>query len=166
MTNETFSCRYCGQSVLWATSRKTGNRYLAQPLRWYGDEHGVERVYLPSHRCTPNAEYIEAREDARAEREAALAAGVVAPEGRVRGIEATVVKVADKGFGTFKVTVKTADGWSVWFTAPKAFVRWSSYTDSDCLLVVGQRVTVDATLTRSDRDPLFAFGKRPTIQAA
>lgn len=169
ISDETFPCRDCGVTVTWATA-KSGKRYLAQPITWTGEEYGARRVYFPSHRCTATPEQKAAREAERIAkreaREALHAAGVVAPVGRVRGIEATIVKIADKGEGQFKMTAATSEGWSVWVTVPKAFVQWTSYTKAECTLAVGQRVVIDATLKQSDRDPLFAFGSMPKVVAA
>lgn len=94
----------------------------------------------------------------RAERAAALvAAGVRAPEGRVE-VEGVVLTVKDqygfRGEPTRKILVKADAGWSVWLTLPASLAG-----DAE---VKGQRIRVTATLTRSDRDATFAFGKRPS----
>lgn len=81
---------------------------------------------------------------------------VPAPEGKqtVRG-EVVSVKEHASDFGyTMKMTVKVeaAGGvFLVWVTVPKGLV-----------VERGNHVEFTATLTRSDRDPGFAFGKRPT----
>lgn len=109
----------------------------------------------------------------RAERDAARAAerrelesnGVKAPEGRVT-VEGEIVSIKwhdaspwgcrrTNATGAYKVVVKTDAGWACWVTLPKGL-------DADPNAVKGRRIRLDATLTRSDRDQLFAFGKRPT----
>lgn len=81
---------------------------------------------------------------------------VPAPEGRqeIRG-EVVSVKAHDSDFGTTtKMTVKVAaEGgvFLVWCTVPAGFS-----------VARGNQVKFVATLTRSDRDPSFAFGKRPS----
>lgn len=94
----------------------------------------------------------------RAERAAALvASGVRAPEGRVE-VEGVVLTVKEqegfRGEPTTKILVKADAGWSVWLTLPASLAG-----DAE---VKGQRIRVTATLTRSDRDATFAFGKRPS----
>jgi hypothetical protein len=93
----------------------------------------------------------------RAEQSAALAAaGVQAPEGRVE-IEGLVVSVKEvegfQGDPVTKIIVKTDAGWSAWLTLPAALAEED---------VKGQRIRVTVTLTRSDKDATFAFGKRPS----
>ena len=65
------------------------------------------------------------------------------------------MKAHDSQYGTtLKMTVKvTAPGgiFLVWVTIPAGLNA-----------VRGDAVEFHATLTRSDRDPAFAFGKRPT----
>jgi hypothetical protein len=93
----------------------------------------------------------------RAQRAAALvASGVQAPEGRVE-VEGEVVSVKDRdgfrGNVETKIVIKTDAGWSAWLTLPSSI-------DADGLK--GQRIRVTVTLTRSDKDATFAFGKRPS----
>lgn len=102
----------------------------------------------------------------RAEKSAVLvAAGVKAPEGRLE-FEGVVVsaKIHESRFGdSLKLVVKNDAGWSVWVTCPsgleEAAGRGHEVRSYEALK--GRRVRLTATLTRSDRDPLFAFGKRP-----
>lgn len=95
---------------------------------------------------------IKEREVKKAE---LIAQGVVAPEGKV-AVEGEVVSLKlteDYGYGsTLKMTVKTDAGWCVWVTVPSALNGVER----------GERVQFTATLTRSDSDSLFAFGKRPS----
>lgn len=77
------------------------------------------------------------------------------PEGRIV-ITGTVVAMKDHftDFGAcLKITVKDDRGFAVWLTCPSSIERG---------LERGARVTMTATVTRSDRDTSFGFGKRPT----
>lgn len=109
----------------------------------------------------------------RAEKAAVLvAAGVKAPEGRLE-FEGVIVsaKIHDSRFGeSVKLVVKTDAGWSVWVTCPSGLedaavghvdIGLPSGGARAYEALRGRRVRLTATLTRSDRDPLFAFGKRP-----
>jgi hypothetical protein len=96
----------------------------------------------------------------RAEEAARLAAAPPAPEGRAE-VEGEVIRVKEHEsvFGTsLKMTVQLDDGNKVWLTIPSG-VRDGVYNALD---LVGKRVRVKATFTRSDRDEHFAFGKRPS----
>ena len=85
-------------------------------------------------------------------------AHVPAPEGRV-DVQGRVVsmKEQDSDWGTVvKMLVKTETqegSWLCWVTCPDALAAYD---------LRGQEVEFTATLTRSDRDDYFAFGKRPT----
>jgi hypothetical protein len=83
-----------------------------------------------------------------------------APTGKVTVTgEIISTKWQESGFRTVhKMTVKTDKGWKLWVTVPS-----SVYDPSDSSLpITGKRVTLTANVTPSDRDPKFAFGKRPT----
>lgn len=85
-----------------------------------------------------------------------------APEGRVE-FRGTVlsVKWKDSGYrqipGNWKATIQSEEGWKVWLTVPSVLQQ----AVSDVQELVGRKVTLAATLTRSDRDRSFAFGKQP-----
>lgn len=88
-----------------------------------------------------------------AEKHILIAQGVQAPEGKVL-VEGEVVAFKEyaNDFGWVrKMIVKSNEGWSVYVTQP------SSISPEK-----GDRVSFLATLTRSQDDQLFAFGKRPT----
>lgn len=90
------------------------------------------------------------------EAEKAEEAKVPAPEGRLE-FQGEVVsrKYHDNDFGgAMKITVKVTEPkgvWLVWVTEPSSL---------EC--EKGDTVKMTATLSRSDRDESFAFGKRPT----
>lgn len=90
-----------------------------------------------------------------AERAELLASGVRAPEGKVAVVGViTSIKWRDSDFGgSYKMVVRSDEGWSVWLTLPSAL------EDADA--VVGDRVSFNCTITASD-DATFGFGKRPT----
>lgn len=91
--------------------------------------------------------------DAELAREAERAAAPDCPEGRYE-ITGEVLKVAEheSDFGIdWKMTVKDDRGFVVWMTVP-----------GNLDVTRGDRVAVTATVSRSDRDPKFGFGKRPS----
>jgi hypothetical protein len=96
-----------------------------------------------------NARKIQAKWDAETEK------AKPAPEGRVE-FAGKILKVSeyetDFGWVT-KVTIKTDDGWRVYVSLPS-----SAYESK-----AGDRIALRATLTVSDDDPKFAFGKRPFL---
>ncbi len=86
-----------------------------------------------------------------------------APVGRVE-FRGTVlsVKFKESGYrqipGSWKATIQSEEGWKAWLTVPKNLQE----SVPDVQELVGRKVTLEATLSRSDRDPSFAFGKKPT----
>jgi hypothetical protein len=99
-------------------------------------------------------ERLVRREQIDIEKAELLAAGVRAPEGRMEITgEIVSTKIVESDYGsTLKMVVKTDEGWAVWSTVPASIECASK----------GDRITFTATLEISDRDPLFAFAKRPT----
>jgi len=80
--------------------------------------------------------------------------GIDAPEGRQEfsgTVIATKEQHGDYGW-SLKLIIEADAGYKVWVTCPAAIREVEK----------GQRVKFTATLTRSDRDPSFAFGKRPS----
>jgi len=95
----------------------------------------------------------------RARAEELRASGVEAPEGRVQ-VEGKVISSKQHGswfghryFESTKVTILHDSGWKCWVTLPESLSGEEP---------VGRRVRLTATLKKSDRDPAFAFGKRPS----
>jgi hypothetical protein len=108
---------------------------------------------------TRTYEYSENRQAATARREAEraelVATGVKAPEGKALVIgEIVAVKSAKYGWG---LTVKTVDGWAAWLRMPNGLAG-----DDSPASLRGKKIKFEATLTRSDRDDLFAFAKKPS----
>lgn len=111
------------------------------------------------------AEKADRQKKIAEEKKALAAAGVKAPEGRVE-FEGEIVSVkwheGQYGYGygarrsgSYKIVVKTSEGWACWVSLPPEL-------SADGLEVKGRRIRLTATLTQSDRDQLFAFGKRPS----
>ena len=104
------------------------------------------------------------RDAERAEREAVWATeaelAADAPTGKVTVTgEIISTKWQESMYGsTHKMILKTETGWKLYVTVPS-----SVYDSSDSSLpITGKHVTLTATVTPSDDDPKFAFGKRPT----
>lgn len=91
-----FECNACGNEVVWAVS-KTGNKYLAAPQEWRGDMTFAVRTFLPSHKCTPNADYQAYR--------AAREASMLANGDLVMGQEVVVIKGRKVAKGTTGIIV-------------------------------------------------------------
>ena len=88
-------------------------------------------------------------------KDAALAAGVTAPSGRV-AVTGKVVhtKFVPNDFGgAMKMLVALDTGAKVWVSIPDAIGGFD---------LKNKMVAFTATFTVSDSDPLFAFGKRPS----
>lgn len=89
-----------------------------------------------------------------AARKAEKAAAADCPTGRVT-VTGTILKVEEREsqFGTVtKMTVKDETGFIVWTTVPR-----------DLVAERGATVKFTVTLTPSDRDPKFGFGKMPKV---
>lgn len=85
-----------------------------------------------------------------------------APEGRVE-FRGTVLSVKWKeGYrkapGNWKAVVQSEEGWKAWLTVPKSLQELVA----DVQDLVGRKVTLEATLTRTPDDRSFAWGKQPT----
>ena len=80
-----------------------------------------------------------------------------APSGRIEITgEILSIKRRETDFGsTLKMIVKTDDGWKLWTTVPSSIMG----TDEG---LSGKHVTLTVTVTPSNDDPKFAFGKRPS----
>src|SRR5690606_14356590 len=95
-----------------------------------------------------------------------------APEGRVT-VEGEIVRVTSEPsrysyHGTDDKMIVDCGHFSVWVTVPSNLVGQlhedGMIRAGDFWELKGRRVRLTATLTRSDRDPKFAFGKRPRAQ--
>jgi len=138
------------------SGRLTDNQIAAVKRAFEGEER---RQQWAKERAERQAKFA-------AEKAALQAAGVQAPEGRVE-VEGEIVSVkwhesnigygyGRRSAGAYKIVVKTDAGWSCWATLPSELAAEGAATAK------GRRIQFTATLTRSDRDPTFAFGKRPT----
>ena len=68
--------------------------------------------------------------------------------------EVLCVKLKEDFYGeTFKMLVRSDDGgWKLWATVPSAILGEG---------LRGKKISMKVTVTPSDRDEYFAFGKRP-----
>lgn len=122
---------------------------------------------------------IAERKNVEQEKADLLAKGVRVPTGRVT-VQGQVVhmRVVDDGYsidGTWKMVVRSDEGWAVWLTVPSAIapsrthVQFGDDEVEDDGVNIGDRVEFVATIEASD-DPLFGFAKRPSkarvLQAA
>lgn len=100
---------------------------------------------------------LEERDRKRAaERDELEAKGVRVPDGERVTVTGVVLSVKESynNFGTtYRMTVKSDDGYRINTTVPAAILN---EVDK------GSRVQFDATLNASSDDPMFGFGKRPT----
>jgi len=107
------------------------------------------------------------RDAERAEREAVWATEAEladdAPTGKVTVTgEILSLKSQETMFGsTLKMIVKTEAGWKLWVTVPSS-IMGTNDAANEISYLTGKTVTLTATVTPSDRDPKFAFGKRPS----
>lgn len=87
------------------------------------------------------------------------AAFTPAPEGRVVVTgEVASTKVVEGDYGTtYKMLVKSDEGYKVWCSVPSALLETTTLEEAK-----GRRITFTATLEPSRDDVAFAFGKRPT----
>ncbi len=88
------------------------------------------------------------------ERQALIAKGVSAPEGKVTVIgEVIAQKWQENDFGgAMKMLVQAEEGYKVWVTRPTSIFNTE----------VGDKIQFTATLTQSREDVLFAYGKSPS----
>jgi hypothetical protein len=97
---------------------------------------------------------IDGRAEAEAKKAEEKATAKDAPEGRQTvDVEVVSVRAQDSDYGvTYKMLVKSVDGWKAWGTQP-----------SSCP-AVGDTIKLCATFTPAPDDSKFAFFKRPTVK--
>jgi hypothetical protein len=98
---------------------------------------------------------IDRRPEIEAQRAAERAAAKDCPTGRVTVTGKIVsVKVVEGFYGTqIKMVLKSDEGFVVYATVPSSIFEPKK----------DMKITIKATLTPSDDDPKFGFGKRPTL---
>lgn len=92
-----------------------------------------------------------------------VALGLEAPNGKATVIGEIVHAEMREGFyGTeYKMLVVTDEGWKFWGTIPKAILA-DYFGGGIKNFLKGRMVTLTATFTQKDTDPMFAFAARPT----
>ncbi len=161
----------------WVATAEGGNGYI-ENLRVVAAAETVKSKNIgilvsitAAHRTAAERSAEQVKRDAeKAERDAAKAAADAdradAPTGRV-DIVGTVERLTEREgeYGlTYKMIVETDDGWRLWVTQPTSlFEIPEDDGDHDRLrsVIEGERVAMTVTVTPSDDDPKFAFGKRP-----
>ncbi|NBX72747.1 MAG: hypothetical protein EBQ89_00415 [Alphaproteobacteria bacterium] len=150
--------RKAGEAIAWAANVEACPALagLAE-IDPHGDLVTKARRYPMTEKQRAYAAVLLDRHRAAAAREqeaeARRAAGVTVPTGKqtVRGVVAGF-KDQESRYGTVrKMIVRTAEGWAVYVSVPAGIDP-----------ARGDTVEFSATLERSDRDPLFGFGSRPT----
>lgn len=122
-------------------------------------QHNAELSEKQLAAIAPAIEREIRNEQIAAEREAQhaslVSAGIRAPQGKVQ-VTGKILgfKTQESEFygETLKMIVESVEGWKVYVTAPAGSANAN----------VGDTVTFSATLTPSQDDVLFAYGKRPT----
>lgn len=114
------------------------------------------------------------RDRIEAERQAERESAKPAPSGRLT-VKAQILKISpsETQWGVnWRMTIKAAEGWIANGTAPGSVldhidfkVNGGPYGDQACWNRDRAQIELTATFTPSDRDPKFAFFKRPTFKA-
>lgn len=113
-------------------------------------------------------EYQAEFEVREAQKRVLLASGVQAPEGKTKVVGKVVkIKWQETVYGdSLKAIVESDEGWKVWVTVPSSLQDKTVLVEDEWVFTQGAKegdvIEFTATFQRSDRDPLFAFGKRPT----
>jgi hypothetical protein len=144
--------RYADYKVDWYEERTINDIY--NKLVKYGSISEKQEAFLRTL-----LKRIDTRDEREAKRAAERAAAADCPEGRVEiSGEVVSVKWHENGWGgAAKMTVKSDEGYLVWMSKP-----YIDGADAE-QIERGSRVTVRATVKRSDDDPKFGFGKRPHL---
>lgn len=163
------------EAILWPVPESFPDGYAKRVLGDMGRK--LRRDGSLSERQVEFARKLVVEEAERSTAKAARDAEpkVPAPEGRIEITgEVVSVKLQESDFGsTYKMIVRDDRGFAVYCTVPSTLnVYERSYMGADGAQhthsggsirdqLFGRRVKFTATLTRSDRDEGFAFGKRP-----
>ena len=113
-------------------------------------------------------EYQAEFEVREAQKKVLLASGVQAPEGKSKVVgKVAKIKWQESVYGgSLKMIVESDEGWKVWVTVPSTLQSKESLIDGEFVYVggvgEGDLIEFTATFERSEKDQLFAFGKRPT----
>lgn len=174
-----FNAAVAAEPVLAAAVAKLEQLHAIEGFQWRKNEHTLKEIVTAcrrygnglSERQTPYVaslitwidESIARVAKWAAEREAQQASASDAPTGRVV-VTGKVIKAEWRegvmGNDTMKITVLTDAGYMVWCSLPSDF----KYTDDMYTQpkdIKGKRIQMTVTLTPSEKDPKFAFGKIP-----
>ena len=153
--------------VAWAI---TTLRDLRSKVRQYGSLSEKQEAFaLGLHKQA--VETIDASVNEVAIREAAIAAGVRAPEGR-QTVKGTIksIKWVDSDFGgAYKTLVELENGTRVYGTLPSNQISESYETSQGWIAFAAEKddkVEITATFEVSQKDILFGFFKRPKFKNA
>lgn len=135
------------KAYVWAKTERGGSiaRDMVEKLRRWGSLSEAQVAFM----VRLHAQHLE---------KAALAAtGLRCPAGKV-SLTGTILSLKEQpgysyGSVEYKIVIDLKDGTKVWGSLPRAF--WETAK-------VGDTIAFSATVTVSDRDPLFGFFKRPT----
>lgn len=153
--------------VAWAI---TTLRDLRSKVRKYGSLSEKQEAFaLGLHKQA--VETIEASVNEVAIREAAIAAGLRAPEGRqtISGVIKSIKWIDSDFGGSFKTLVELDNGTRVYGTLPSDQQESSQHINGAWVTYqaeVGDKVEITATFEVSQKDILFGFFKRPKFKNA
>ena len=138
-----------------AGAAESGNTFIQDVMRKFYRYGELSDRQIAAVKTALVRDAERAEQQAQWATEAELAAD--APTGKVTVTgEIVSVKSQETMFGsTLKMTVKTEAGWKLWVTVPSSIMG----TDER---LSGKQVTLTVTVTPSNDDPKFAFGKRPS----
>jgi hypothetical protein len=117
---------------------------------------------------TEAVEKLQNAADELANKEASLAAGVRAPEGKqsVTGTLVSIKYVTNDFGGSHKGVIDLGNGTKVWGTIPESQIATSEFIVGKGWVTTGiqsgDKVSFTATFEASGNDPLFGFYKRPS----
>jgi hypothetical protein len=166
--------------VDWVFAEFSGTTFIRSLItngQKYGKLSEKQLACIVKWAATKQERDNKREEDRTAEREALIAAGVVAPAGRttVTGVVLSM-REQESDFGmVWKMLFRSDEGFKVWCSVPRVKVRvtvenpmwYHAHTDSKGRYMYdsfdkGDRVEFSVNLTPSADDVTFAFGSRPT----
>jgi hypothetical protein len=168
----TYAKSFPNNHALWhkVSWHITTLRDLRSKVRQYGSLSEKQEAFaLDLHKQA--VEKLDASANEVAIREAAIAAGLRAPEGKhtVKGVIKSVKWVDSDFGGAFKTLVELENGTRVYGTLPSDQHENSAHINGAWVTnkaEVGDKVEITATFEVSQKDTLFGFYKRPKFKNA